>query len=96
MNPWVKFSPVLPGTPDTGSTSTANGRTHPVSATIDNLTLEQGLKRLLRSLNHTIIWEADKTRYHHGHWQSRPPAEKLRHFIRSTAPERTGNDRTVQ
>jgi hypothetical protein len=36
-------------------------RTHPVSATIGNLTLEQGLKRLLRSLNHTIIWEADKT-----------------------------------
>jgi hypothetical protein len=33
---------------------------YPVSATIDNLTLEQGLKRLLRSLNHTIIWEADK------------------------------------
>jgi hypothetical protein len=34
---------------------------HPVSATISNLPLEQGLKRLLRSLNHTIIWEADKT-----------------------------------
>ena len=33
---------------------------HPVSATIGNLPLEQGLKRLLRSLNHTIIWEADK------------------------------------
>ena len=34
---------------------------HPVSATIGNLPLEQGLKRLLRSLNHTIIWDADKT-----------------------------------
>jgi type II secretory pathway component GspD/PulD (secretin) len=34
---------------------------HPVSATINNLPLEQGLKRLLRSLNHTIIWEANKT-----------------------------------
>ena len=32
---------------------------HPVSATINNLPLEQGLKRLLRSLNHTILWEAD-------------------------------------
>ena len=32
---------------------------HPVSATITNLPLEQGLKRLLRSLNHTIIWESD-------------------------------------
>ena len=35
--------------------------THPVSATISDLPLEQGLKRLLRSLNHTIIWEADQT-----------------------------------
>ena len=35
--------------------------THPVSASITNLPLEQGLKRLLRSLNHTIIWEADRT-----------------------------------
>jgi len=34
---------------------------HPVSATINRLPLEQGLKRLLRSLNHSIIWEADKT-----------------------------------
>jgi hypothetical protein len=33
----------------------------PVSATIVNLPLEQGLKRLLRSLNHTIIWESDRT-----------------------------------
>jgi hypothetical protein len=33
---------------------------HPVSATINHLPLEQGLKRLLRSLNHTILWEADK------------------------------------
>ena len=34
---------------------------HPVSATINRLPLEQGLKRLLRSLNHSLIWEADKT-----------------------------------
>jgi hypothetical protein len=32
-----------------------------VSATLHDLPLEQGLKRLLRSLNHTIVWEADKT-----------------------------------
>jgi hypothetical protein len=31
-----------------------------VSATIHDLPLEQGLKRLLRSLNHTIVWESDK------------------------------------
>ncbi len=35
-------------------------RDHPVSATIGNLPLEHGLNRLLRSLNHTIIWESDK------------------------------------
>jgi hypothetical protein len=34
---------------------------HPVSATIANLPLEKGLNRLLRSLNHSIIWESDKT-----------------------------------
>ena len=34
---------------------------YPVSASITNLPLEQGLKRLLRSLNHTIIWESDRT-----------------------------------
>ena len=34
---------------------------HPVSATIDNLSLEQGLKRLLRNLNHTIIWDSNQT-----------------------------------
>ena len=34
---------------------------YPVSATINNLPLQQGLKRLLRSLNHTILWEADQT-----------------------------------
>ena len=34
---------------------------HPVSATFTDLPLEQGLKRLLRSLNHTIIWEANRT-----------------------------------
>jgi hypothetical protein len=33
---------------------------HPVSAAITNLPLEQGLKRLLRSLNHTIIWDSDR------------------------------------
>ncbi len=32
---------------------------HIVSANINNLPLEKGLKRLLRSLNHTILWEAD-------------------------------------
>lgn len=35
-------------------------REYPVSATIDNLPVEKGLKRLLRSLNHTIIWESDR------------------------------------
>jgi hypothetical protein len=35
-------------------------RDYPVSATIGNLPLEQGLKRILRSLNHTIIWESEK------------------------------------
>ncbi len=34
-------------------------RNHPVSASINSLPLEQGLKRLLRSLNHTILWEED-------------------------------------
>jgi hypothetical protein len=33
---------------------------HPVSATTENLPLEQGLKRLLRNLNHTIIWDSDR------------------------------------
>jgi len=33
---------------------------HMVSATIDHQPLEQVLKRLLRSLNYTILWEADK------------------------------------
>ena len=33
---------------------------HPVSATIDNLPLEQGLKRLLHNLNHTIIWDSNQ------------------------------------
>ena len=32
---------------------------YPVSAVVRDLPLEQGLKRLLRSLNHTILWEAD-------------------------------------
>ncbi|MCB2145614.1 MAG: hypothetical protein KQI81_04015 [Deltaproteobacteria bacterium] len=33
---------------------------HPVSATIGHLPLEQGLKRLLRSLNYSIVWESDR------------------------------------
>jgi hypothetical protein len=33
---------------------------YPVSATITNLPLDKGLKRLLRSLNHSIVWESDK------------------------------------
>lgn len=49
-------------TSDTGYRFNLNDRweDYPVSATIRNLPLEQGLKRLLRSLNHTIIWESDK------------------------------------
>jgi len=48
---------------DTGYrfTLTPQWEDHAVSANIKNLTLEQGLKRLLRSLNYTILWEADKT-----------------------------------
>jgi len=34
---------------------------HPISAAIDNLPLEQGIKRLLRSLNYSIVWESDRT-----------------------------------
>ncbi|GAB6909316.1 hypothetical protein DESC_970037 [Desulfosarcina cetonica] len=33
----------------------------PVSATIGSLPLEKGLKRLLRSLNYTIVWESERT-----------------------------------
>ena len=33
---------------------------YPVSASNDNLPLERKLKRLLRSLNHIIIWESDR------------------------------------
>ena len=49
-------------TRQTGYQFTLNGRwqDHPVSAAITNLPLEEGLKRLLRSLNHTIIWESDR------------------------------------
>ena len=36
-------------------------QSHPVSATIINLPLEKGLKRLLKSLNYTIIWESEDT-----------------------------------
>jgi hypothetical protein len=32
---------------------------HRVSATLNGIPLERGLKRLLRSLNHSIIWESD-------------------------------------
>lgn len=34
---------------------------HRVSATLNDISLERGLKRLLRSLNHSIIWESDNT-----------------------------------
>ena len=49
-------------TRQTGYQFTLNGRwsDHPVSAAITDQPLEQGLKRLLRSLNHTIIWESDR------------------------------------
>ena len=33
---------------------------HRVSATLYEIPLERGLKRLLRSLNHSIIWESDR------------------------------------
>ena len=47
---------------DTGYRFNLNGswKEHPVSATIKGLPLEKGLKRLLRSLNHSIVWESDK------------------------------------
>ncbi len=32
----------------------------PVSANIDGLPLEQALNRILRNLNHTLVWESDK------------------------------------
>ena len=32
---------------------------HRVSATLDGIPLQRGLKRLLRSLNHSIIWESE-------------------------------------
>lgn len=46
---------------DTGKRFNLNSewKDYPVSTSIDKLPLEQGLKRLLRSLNHTIIWEPD-------------------------------------
>ncbi|MDX2452548.1 hypothetical protein [Desulfosarcina sp.] len=49
-------------TRDTGYRFNLNGKwkAHPVSATINDLPLEKGLKRLLRSLNHSIVWESDK------------------------------------
>ncbi|BBO75844.1 hypothetical protein DSCW_32610 [Desulfosarcina widdelii] len=34
---------------------------HRVSATLNQIPLERGLKRLLRSLNYSIIWESDNT-----------------------------------
>jgi len=34
---------------------------HRVSATLNGIPLERGLKRLLRSLNYSIIWESDNT-----------------------------------
>jgi hypothetical protein len=50
-------------TRDTGYRFNLNGKwkAYPVSATINGLPLEKGLKRLLRSLNHSIVWESDKT-----------------------------------
>jgi len=50
-------------TRDTGYRFNLNGKwkAYPVSATINGLSLEKGLKRLLRSLNHSIVWESDKT-----------------------------------
>jgi len=33
---------------------------HRVSATLNGIPLERGLKRLLRSLNYSIIWESDR------------------------------------
>lgn len=47
---------------DTGYRFNLNGKwkDHPVSTTITGLPLEKGLKRLLRSLNHSIVWESDK------------------------------------
>ena len=47
---------------DTGYRFNLNGKwkAYPVSATINGLPLEKGLKRLLRSLNHSIVWESDK------------------------------------
>jgi hypothetical protein len=49
-------------TRDTGYRFNLNGqwKDHPVSATITDLPLEKGLKRILRSLNHSIVWESDK------------------------------------
>jgi hypothetical protein len=34
---------------------------HLVSAEFENLSLEKGLNRLLKSLNHTIVWESEKS-----------------------------------
>ncbi|MEE4111174.1 MAG: hypothetical protein V2I40_00075 [Desulfobacteraceae bacterium] len=50
-------------TRDTGYRFNLNGKwkAYPVSATISGLPLEKGLKRLLRSLNHSIVWESDRT-----------------------------------
>ena len=47
---------------DTGYRFNLNGKwkAHPVCATINGQPLEKGLKRLLRSLNHSIVWESDR------------------------------------
>jgi len=37
-----------------------NWEDHPVSATLTAVPLERGLKRLLRSLNYSIVWESDR------------------------------------
>jgi hypothetical protein len=47
---------------DTGYRFNLNGKwkSYPVSATINGQPLEKGLKRLLRSLNHSIVWESER------------------------------------
>jgi hypothetical protein len=47
---------------DTGYTFKLNDRwkSYPVNASIQNMRLEQGLKRILASLNHAIIYESEK------------------------------------
>jgi hypothetical protein len=48
---------------DTGFKFELNGewRTYPVHASIENMPLDQGLKLILRKLNHAIIYKSDKS-----------------------------------